>query len=45
MIFTDEINNKLKELFGQKDFSKAELNILAELMTLCYEEGVKDGQK
>lgn len=45
MEFTEEINNKLKELFTQKAFSQEELNLLAEIMTLAYEEGKKDGGK
>lgn len=45
MLFTEEINNKLKELFTQKPFSEDELKLLSEIMTLTYEQGKKDGEK
>jgi len=43
MQFTKEIDKKLKELFTQKAFSEDELKLLAEIITLAYEEGKKEG--
>lgn len=45
MLFTEEINNKLKELFTKKAFSEDELKLLAEIMTLTYEQGKEDVEK